>query len=848
MFAHGPAHIPQPPHTSGKPFSGLRTRIDPGQIPSPVEVAENDEETWEGRPFMTLPGEHVPLSTTNFVSIDQGNSSPRFVRATTWHIPFSAELADACQIPLAAIVQPFAEVQQSEDNVPVVDFGEIGPARCEQCRAYINPWLLPEYFCNLDSNQMRLDQLQRPELTKGTVDFVVSSEYFAPHAPPRLVPSYYSPEPQPEPTSRRVPEPIRIMFAIDVSREAVQCGLVRAACEAIIGVLYGREMDDGVRMEPCFPTQCKVGIMTFDTTVHFYDVSAERNAAVMLVIPDIEDEIFCPLQDGAFVDPNCSRNVIENLLSEIPKRFEAESTLLCALGAAMRGCLASFARHGGQVILFQSSMCSVGPGVSEARLDESKLYDTDREKQLFQPCDSMWMDLAEEMAEEGVGVCVLAGTGVTAFVDFGSIGSLAATTGGDLRLFPRFDPVLDALPFRTTLTRLISRFTGYTCRARVRVSRGLCVKALHGALLQGASGAADGEAALGVLHADAAFGVKYAHAGRGSLDARGHAHLQCAVLYTTREGQRRVRVLNVALQVAALAGNVFRYADAEATSCYLAKEAMTSLSSHTLSNIRDSLTEKCSSILLAYRRNCAAATSPSQLILPEAFKLLPLYTLTIHKNRGLRAHNVPADVRNYYAKRLLGMPVCTMLRHLYPRFMALHDLTDSIALPTPSTEANGTPEDRSAMQLPSVMRDTFVGMQGNGVFLIDNEEIMVIWFGSRVSPQTLLDLLGVESSDQIDSRMSRLPDLPTRLSMQVRNILSARRAERGGIELRLLVARQNLDAAEIEMSDMLVEDQNCGAMSYIDYLCFVHKQINVALTNNTSIESVTSYGLRGTPW
>lgn len=884
--------IQQPPHSAGQRFAGPRSKIDPDQIPSPVEAQDADQEFFDREWFATCGRGGLPLSTTDFGAVDQGNCSPKHMRLTTYSMPQTEELALTSQLPLAIVVQPFAQQRLDEAPIHIVECGPSGPPRCKRCRAYINPWAIfveggqkwvcnlcgtatevaADYFCNLDMHGRRVDFDERLELSRGSVEFRVPKEYWAIQAKPPasvLLPvapastitetAKLSPNPGgegeafagstmgmtgqggaaakaatkaasdalsnlsvgPGRTTVRAPRPMTYMFAIDVSFSAARCGSLKASVEGIRECLYGPrkqsgqdESDEAANAGPGFglPHGSKVIILTFDRALHFYNLLPELDHAQMLVVPDI-DEPFVPLSEGLLADPWESRSVIESLLDNLPSIFAENMSSEAALGAAVRGAQAAMSTIGGQCNIFLSTIPTVGPGALKHR-EDTKLYGTEKEKQLFAPQDAFYRGVAEECVDAGIGINVWFFP--SQYIDVATVGTLSGLTGGDMFFHPRFDPVRDGVKLDAQIKRAILRESGYNATMRIRCSNGLHVQGHYGNFFQ--RNTTDIE--LANVDADKAIAASFKHDGK--LDEKQEAHFQTAILYTSVDGERRVRVHNIAVPVTSLLGNVFRYADLDSTVAYFTKECITLAQSKPLREVRHYLTDKCVKILLAYRRNCASSTSPGQLILPESFKLLPLYALAIIKSKALKGGNVTSDVRTYFMRYLRGLGVGNNMAMCYPRMIALHNMADDDGEPIkiPHQTENGTTEhiDGARIKCPPLLRPSYQRMEAHGAYLVENSDMCLLWLGASVSPRLLEDLYAVNSLEELDPRMTTLPKLPTKLSKQVRALVASFAAQRLKPALPVLIARQNKDGTEVELANNLVEDQNNDAMSYVDYV------------------------------
>lgn len=140
-------------------------------------------------------------------------------------------------------------------------------------------------------------------------------------------------------------------------------------------------------------------------------------------------------------------------------------------------------------------------------------------------------------------------------------------TGGETYFYPNYTAPRDMLKLSQEIKHTVTRETGYQALMKVRCSNGLQVSSYHGNFLQHTFGA---DLEFGVIDADKAVGVMFSYDGK--LESKLDAHFQCALLYTTASGQRRVRCTNTVASVSEGAMEGMRFIDQDAVVSMIARE------------------------------------------------------------------------------------------------------------------------------------------------------------------------------------------------------------------------------------------------------------------------------------
>uniref|UniRef100_A0A8C9Y0C3 SEC24 homolog B, COPII coat complex component n=1 Tax=Sander lucioperca TaxID=283035 RepID=A0A8C9Y0C3_SANLU len=699
------------------------------------------------------------------------NCSPQTFRCTLSSIPQNQALLNKARLPLGLLLHPFRDLQQ----LPVITSNTI--VRCRSCRTYINPFVtfldqrrwkcnlcyrvndVPDEFMYNPVTRSYGEPHKRPEVQNATVEFIASSDYML-----------------------RPPQPAAYLFVLDVSHNAVESGYLKFFCESLMDNLDKLPGD----------TRTRVGFLTFDNTVHFYNLQEGLSQPQMLVVSDIDD-IFIPSHDSLMVNLKESKELVKDLLTSLPGMFSQTKETHSALGPALQAAFKLMSPTGGRVTVFQTQLPTLGAGSLKSREDPNQRSSTKH----LAPATDFYKKLALDCSGQQIGVDLFLLS--SQYADLASLACISKYSAGSIFYYPSFHYIHNPAQlekFQKDLDRYLTRKIGFEAVMRIRCTKGLSIHTFHGNFFVRSTDLLS----LANVNPDSAFAVQMSI--DDSLADSSLACFQAALLYTSSKGKRRIRVHTLCLPVVNQLSDVYAGADVQAITCLLADMAIDRSITSSLTDARDALTNAVVDLASAYKSN-VSNLQQSGLVFPAALCLFPIYILALLKQKALRTGtSTRLDERVFAMCEFKTQPLQQLMRMVHPDLYRLDNISDQGAL-----HLNNT-----VIPQPHLLHLSAETLSRDGAFLMDCGNVRM-WFFKGFSQNTHSSENNVVS---LYNSQSHIPELGTPLSKRVRAFLDWLQDNRAFSSMIHVVKDDT--SAKATFFQYLVEDQSESASSYHEFL------------------------------
>nr|XP_043874300.1 protein transport protein Sec24A isoform X2 [Solea senegalensis] len=713
------------------------------------------------------------------------NCNPEVFRCTLTSIPQTQSLLNKAKMPLGLLLHPFKDL-----SLPVVTSSTI--VRCRSCRTYINPFVsfldqrrwkcnlcyrvndVPEEFMYNPVSRSYGEPHKRPEVQNATIEFIAPSEYML-----------------------RPPQPAVYLFLLDVSHNAVETGYLTVFCQSLLDNINALPGD----------SRTKVGFITFDSTIHFYNLQEGLSQPQMLIVSDIED-IFLPTPDSLLVNLNECKELVQDLLRSLPSLFEKTMETQSALGSALQAAFKLLSPTGGRMSVFQTQLPNLGVGALQSREDPNQRASA-KDIQHLSPATDFYKKLALDCSGQQVAVDLFLLS--SQYCDLASLGCISRYSAGSVYYYPSYHHQHNPAQverFQKELKRYLTRKIGFEAVMRIRCTKGLSIHTFHGNFFVRSTDLLS----LPNVNPDAGFAVQMSI--EENLDDMQVVSFQAALLYTSSKGERRIRVHTLCLPVVNSLSDVFAGADVQAMAGLLACMAVDRSVTASLSDARDALTNAAIDSLSSYRQSVLTIQQPG-LLAPACLRFFPLYVLALLKQKAYRTGtSTRLDERVFAMCQLKYQPLAYAMLMIHPALYRVDDLTDEGALNI---------NERTIPQ-PRVLQLSVEKLSREGAFLMDTGMVLYLWIGRNCHPNFLTQVLGVPSYATVPENLYLLPELDTAESQRIRAFIGWLRDQRPFFPT-LHVIR---DESQLKASFMqnMIEDRTESALSYYEFLLHLQQQIS----------------------
>ena len=798
--------------------------INPIQIPRPNqydEIYSNNEKL----PYYETNIGTAPPHTTTFYSVKETqNSSCRYIRSTLNSVPISQSLLNETNLLFGICVQPFAEIPDYEEKIPIVQVND-EIFRCKQCKSYINNKYTISYsaqnkqvaICNLcqyeneldinrpgiKSEYLNSDYSSCPELAKPTIDFIApknfkSSKLFIPH----------------------------YLFMIDISEYSYQLGLPSYVINSI-----KTNLDLIHNVENSY-----IGFSLYDSkNIYFFYI--EKNDVRLTIMGDKIDP-FCPISLKKLylkIDENKER--IEQIMDKINSFIEEKNNnsqenrrikqVSTITGAAIKSGVESLLENGGRVMIFTANPCNHGFGACVSRDSFNKEKEPQKSNP-FYPQHEKLVEIGEKAANNRIVVDQF--IFMSNSYDLSTFSVVSNLSGGQIEYYNYSkDPnVINSLyeKLHYDLTRILTRPNYYDCKFMLRFTVGVdCVEIL------GPFNKKLGEAfQLGGCDPDYCY---YYNLRLNEYFKNGQkTDIQIVILFDDNYSNRYLRIFNYSFDMTNNVGNIFSNAEVDAITKAMIYKEISLIYKTDFKNVRKNIENKIINSFKYYRIKEKSGTPSNQLILPVSIRYLPLYIDSFLKTGILSNQNKPEMINQiiYIMNKLLRDPIYSTTKFLYPKLYRIDNIENEQINAKNSIKIENIGlinEKYNIFQKPLLLRLSKDVIDFDCAYLVDNGCYIYIFIFNHIEGNFYNDMFGVETYEEAKNLVTNLDEEnQSDINQRLLNIISQLRKENGGYfqPLRLFFFDENGITNPI-LANLLKEDKLDEYDNYPGYLCNLHREI-----------------------
>ena len=455
-----------------------------------------------------------------------------YLIVTTSSPPSSKALSQESKFPFACILKPFI---QNETGIPNVKFPTAELIRCIQCKGYICPYsefiesgskwvcnlcktinIVPtEYFANLDTNGKRIDIDKRLELTHLTIDIIAPESYMS-----------------------RPPMPCVYVIIIDLSIKAQENDYTAIILNTLTELIEAKAF-------PGYP-RTEIALMFFDKAIHF--VSLGSQAPAIYSITDMKD-LFLPVPfEELLINIEDLEDKLVNIL-QISKSMVTVPYSTCYPGA-LRAAGLVLQTQGGKILSFCGEM----------------FIDTTHPLQFtFKPNTTYFQDLGKELALWNISCTQYIRS--SQYCNLQVLIEVSKNSSGQIFFYPHFNSRLSGEKLRNEIIIGILGLTAWESSIKTRTSNEWSIIETFGNYFEKSP---DGLLGIPVYNSPQAF--VYVMEPR-SISYR-DMYIQSAMLYTSCDGERKLRIHNKKLTTSDNIKDILENANCNALVNILAKRAL----------------------------------------------------------------------------------------------------------------------------------------------------------------------------------------------------------------------------------------------------------------------------------